>query len=144
MSKIISVERVEWEGKIFAIILRKGWQTEGVNFLTAEDSPLQLGVLVHKEGKEIRPHIHRPRREIIKNIQEVLHIEQGKVEVDFYDHGKKIARSILNSEDTILFMQGGHGFKILEDSRIIEIKQGPYRDKKIDKELIRGGNDTGV
>lgn len=136
MSKVISVERVEWEGKILAIILRKGWQVEEVSFITAEDSFLQLGVLAHKEGKEIRPHIHRPRTEIIENIQEVLHIEQGKVAIDFYDNDKKVARSILDSGDTILLVQGGHGFKILEDSRIIEIKQGPYRNKKIDKEYL--------
>jgi len=136
MSKTISVEKVEWGGKILAIILRKGWQIEEATFLTDKDSSLQLGVLAPKEGKEIRPHIHRPRTEIIENIQEALHIEQGKVEIDFYDNERKVARGILDSGDTILLMQGGHGFKILEDSRIIEIKQGPYRDKEIDKEYL--------
>ena len=139
MSKIVSLERIEWEGEIFAIILRKEWQTENVVFFTDEDSFLQLGVLAHKKGKEIRPHIHRPRREIIEEIQEVLHIEEGRVEVNVYKKGKRIASSILDSGDTILLLRGGHGFKILEDSRIIEVKQGPYRDKRIDKEYLDKG-----
>jgi len=136
MSKMLPLERIEWQGKVLAIILRKGWQAEGVEFVTTKDSPLQMGLLVHKEGKEIRPHFHKPRREIIEKIQEVLHIEQGKVEVNFYDNKKRVARAILGSEDTILLLQGGHGFKILKDSRIIEIKQGPYGDERIDKEYL--------
>ena len=32
----------------------------------------------------------------------------------------------MNSGDAIVLMNGGHGFKMLEPSKIIEIKQGPY------------------
>ena len=28
--------------------------------------------------------------------------------------------------DIILLASGGHGFKMIEDSEIIEVKQGPY------------------
>ena len=69
----------------------------------------------------------------------MLHIEEGRVEVNVYKKGKRIASSILDSGDTILLLRGGHGFKILEDSRIIEVKQGPYRDKRIDKEYLDKG-----
>ena len=51
MSKIVSLERIEWEGETFAIILRKEWQTENVAFFTDRDSFLQLGVLAHKKVK---------------------------------------------------------------------------------------------
>jgi hypothetical protein len=59
--------------------------------------------------------------------QEVLYIKKGKVRVDFYDNKKKYAfSSILNKGDVVLLADGGHGFKMIEDSEIIEIKQGPY------------------
>jgi hypothetical protein len=32
----------------------------------------------------------------------------------------------LYTGDVILLAAGGHGFEMLEDSQIIEIKQGPY------------------
>ena len=42
--------------------------------------------------------------------------------------------SILEQGDVILLADGGHGFKMLEDSEIIEIKQGPYSG---DKDKVR-------
>ena len=42
---------------------------------------------------------------------------------------------ILSKGDIIILFQGGHGFKILEETKIIEIKQGPYVESK-DKKII--------
>ena len=33
---------------------------------------------------------------------------------------------ILNQGDVVLLAYGGHGFEMLEDSEMIEVKQGPY------------------
>ena len=41
------IERVEYGGKVFALIIRQNYEPEGVNFVTAEDNPLQVGVLKH-------------------------------------------------------------------------------------------------
>ena len=131
------VEKIECEGKILAIILRQNYEPEGINFITAEDNPLQLGVLKHQKGSKIKPHIHKSSPITINEIQEVLHIAYGKVEAEFYESAdKKVGSTILNSGDTILLLSGGHGFNILEDSKIIEVKQGPYRGVGEDKERI--------
>ena len=50
--------------------------------------------------------------------------------------GKKIGSAILNSGDTVLLLTGGHGFNLLEDSKIIEVKQGPYGGVDEDKERL--------
>lgn len=124
------IEKVGRGGKLFAIILRSGFEKEGVNFFTPEDNPLQLGLLKHKRGTKIKPHIH-------KNAQEVLHMQRGKMEVFFYsENGKKIKNVILNAGDTILLLSGGHGFNIQEDSKIVEVKQGPYLGVERDKEYF--------
>ena len=78
--------------------------------------------------------MHRSSPKTINEIQEVLYIEHGKVEVEFYESsGKKIGNAILNSGDTILLLSGGHGFNILEDTKMIEVKQGPYSGVEEDK-----------
>lgn len=132
------IERIEWKGKVFALILRSDYEPEGVNFITSEDSPLQLGIHKHRQGSKIKPHIHKGSPKTINEVQEVLHIEYGKVEAEFYEStGKKIGSSILNCGDTILLMSGGHGFNILEDSRMIEVKPGPYYGVEKDKEYLK-------
>jgi hypothetical protein len=131
------IETIEWNGKKFALIVRGNYEPAGVDFVTSADNPLQLGIFKHQQGTRIRPHIHQNRLKTINEVQEVLHIEYGKVRVEFYEsEGQKVATTILNPCDTILLLSGGHGFNILEDSKIIEVKQGPYHGRVEDKKLI--------
>ena len=131
------IEKIEWEGKVFALIVRQNYEPEGVNFVTSGDNPLQLGILKHQQGSKIKPHIHKSYPKTVNEVQEVLHIEYGKIEAEFYESaGKKVGSTALNSGDTILLLSGGHGFNILEDSKMIEVKQGPYYGVEEDKERI--------
>lgn len=43
----------------------------------------------------------------------------------------------------MLLAYGGHGFKMLEDSEIIEVKQGPYAGEN-DKVRFESVNDSDV
>jgi len=134
------IEKVEWQGKTLALIVRARFNNEGVNFVTGENSPLQVGVLKHPQGFKIKPHIHRASRRIIDSIQEVLHVEYGRMGVNFYDdNGEQIGSAVINMGDTILLIAGGHGFDILEDSKMIEVKQGPYEGVERDKKLLETG-----
>lgn len=134
------IEKIEWRGETLALILRDGFNKDGVNFVTAENNPLQVGVLMHPQGFKIKPHIHRASKKIINSIQEVLHVEYGRMGVNFYDdNGEQIKSSVINMGDTILLIAGGHGFDILEDSKIIEVKQGPYEGMEQDKKQLEIG-----
>ena len=128
------IERIEHNGQLFALIMRANYESEGVNFITSAESSLQLGLLTHKQGSIIKPHVHKNFPKTITTDQEVLHIQSGKVEAEFYESkAEKIASTVLDSGDTILLLSGGHGFNILEDSKIIEVKQGPYGGVEKDK-----------
>ena len=117
-----------------ALIIRADYEPKEYNFVTHPDNPLQFGIFRHKRGATIKPHIHRDIERTIDKIQEALYLTYGKVEVQFYDPtGRKIESTILYSGDAILLISGGHGFNILEDSKIIEIKQGPYSGVNNDK-----------
>ena len=75
----------------------------------------------------IPPHVHNSVARNVNFTQEVLFIKSGKVRVDYYDDRKKYLESkILNQGDVVLLASGGHGFEMIEDSEIIEVKQGPY------------------
>jgi len=131
------IERIEYEGKLLALVLRAGYDLEGANYITSNDSSLQLGILKHKKGTRLAPHIHRNSSHIIKEVQEVLHIEHGEVDAGFYnDKGKKVGSTILKCGDTVLLISGGHGFDMLEDCKIVEVKQGPYPGREADKESL--------
>ena len=82
------------------------------------------------QGYVILPHVHDPVPREVQYTQEVLFIKSGKVLVDFYDKDRNYFESrILYQGDVILLAFGGHGFKMLEPSEIIEVKQGPYAEE---------------
>ena len=92
----------------------------------------------HKKGHAIVSHTHIINRREILYTQEVLLIKKGKVKVNFYDKEKKFTGAeTVSGGDVILLCAGGHGFEILEDTVMIEIKQGPYTGLD-DKERFDG------
>jgi len=47
--------------------------------------------------------------------------------VDFYDSQQRYLKSrILEAGDVILLATGGHGFEVLDEVEMIEVKQGPF------------------
>jgi len=121
------IEHIFEDDKLLAIILRTSFQKEGIDFLTPADFSQQLGYMNRSKGYKIQPHIHNKVERTIDYTQEVLFIKNGLVRVDFYKTDKTYFKSkILNTGDVILLSFGGHGFEMLEDSEIIEVKQGPF------------------
>lgn len=130
------IEKIIEGEKILAIVVRKDSSLEGVNFFTPQDFSQQLALLVHEKGKIIKPHKHKIIKREISLTQEVLIVLEGRMKVDIYDEKAKKIKSIIIAEgDTILLSHGAHAIEILEKSRIIEVKQGPYAGVD-DKEFI--------
>lgn len=127
------VERIINNEVLLGIILRSTFAKEGIEFFTTDDSSQQLGYMNRPEGYIIPPHRHNIVKRDVHLTQEVLFIRSGKVRVDFFDNDQNYVEStVLLAGDVILLADGGHGFKMLEQSEIIEVKQGPYcgeRDK---------------
>ena len=115
------------KGQTLAIILRTTNKEKGINFFTPNEFSQQLAYMNHPSGYEIQPHVHNAVQREVQFTKEVLFIKSGKVRADFYDNEKNYLESrILASGDVILLAFGGHGFEMIEDSEIIEVKQGPY------------------
>ena len=121
------IEKIEINSKIIAIIVRNDFREPGIHFFTPNDYSQQLAFMSHHSGKEIQPHIHKKVQREVHFTQETLFIRKGKLQVDFYTDEKEYWDSrTLESGDVILLIKGGHGFKVLEDLEMFEVKQGPY------------------
>tara|TARA_Y100000589_G_scaffold325203_1_gene362726 strand:- start:676 stop:1107 length:432 start_codon:yes stop_codon:yes gene_type:complete len=127
-------ETIYYEKTILAQIIYSNYKEEGIKFFTPPDYSQQLGYMNRKKGYVIPPHVHNPIPRKVIYTQEVLLVKKGKLRVDFYDNQKNYLESrILKDGDVILLSKGGHGFEMIEDTEIIEVKQGPFAGEK-DKE----------
>lgn len=125
------------DGKTIAIVVKRDFKKDGVNFISKKDFPSQLGISSYRKDSRIKPHFHIEEEIKVNKIQEVVHIESGRTTVNLYDlNGKKFKSVELSTGDTIFFVDGGHGFEMLEETKIVEVKQGPYSGKDKDKRLI--------
>jgi len=124
-------------GNLIAIVLPEHIDTKGATFFTPPDFSQQVGLLRHPKGATVRPHVHKLVKRKIERTQEVLHVKKGKVAVLLYDENRKyLGTRILKKGDTILLAGGGHGIEVLQDSLMLEIKQGPYAGVD-DKEYLK-------
>ena len=122
------VEHIKHGNRMLAIIVRKAHDKEGLTFVTGPEYGLQVGVHKQKKGWTVRPHVHLPFDEL-KNleVQEMLNMVQGAIDVDLYDDSGKILASVVVEEGDTIILICGHGIRARDDCRILEVKQGPYR-----------------
>ena len=138
------MEVIKKKDKTLAIIIRDDHKTDGVDFITPGEYSQQVAYMHHHKGKEIAAHVHNLVHRNVVMTQEVLFIKKGKLRVDFYDDYKDYLESrILNAGDVILLISGGHGFKVLEELEMVEVKQGPYAGE-MDKERFESIKDEEV
>ena len=121
------IERIIHNDILLGLIIRTGYYKEGIDFFTPGDFSQQLGYMNRPKGYIIPPHVHNLVERKVTLTQEVLFIKSGKVRVDFYnDHKNYLESRLLEQGDVILLAAGGHGFEIIEQAEMIEVKQGPY------------------
>lgn len=137
-------ETIQANGQIIAIIIYSGFRKQGIEFFTSDDSSFQLGYMNRKAGFKVEAHSHKETSRHILNCQEVLFIKSGSVKVFFYDNNNEfLNHKILSSGDCILLASGGHGIEMLEDTEMIEVKQGPFKGDG-DKTFLKAGAKTGL
>jgi hypothetical protein len=115
------------DGQELAYIIRAQTAPSETTFLTPPELTLQVGFVAYRAGQEIPRHIHLPVERHIVGSMEVLLVRQGRCEVDIYTHAKQVvATRTLATGDVLVAVGGGHGFRVLEDLVLLEVKQGPY------------------
>ena len=121
------VEQIAWQGKALAYIIRGDIDPDKTTFLTPPEYKQQVGFVVYPAGGEIRRHVHRPLERHLVGTSEVLLVRRGRCEADIYnDERQWVATRELRDGDILLMVSGGHGFRMLEHTVFLEVKQGPY------------------
>lgn len=122
-----NIEIINWENHSLCYIIRSSYSPDCTTFLTPADFKQQVGFVVYPAGGEITPHTHRAFERHIIGTSEVLILKSGRCIIDVYnnDHALVASRE-LQTGDLMLMVGGGHGFRMLEDTVFLEVKQGPY------------------
>jgi len=121
------VERIHWGETCLAYIIRADFSPAQTTFLTPPEYKQQVGFIVYPAGGVIQSHTHRPLERHIVGTSEVIIVKQGHCLLYVYnDDHELIALRELSPGDLVLMIAGGHGFRMLENTTLLEIKQGPY------------------
>lgn len=135
---------IKKKDRLVAIIIKNNYYCDGVDFITPNEYSQQVAYMHHPTGKVIDAHIHNLVHRNVVLTQEVLFIKKGKLRVDFYDDYEDYLESVvLEAGDAILLVSGGHGFTVLEEVEMIEVKQGPYSGD-MDKKRFAGIDESEI
>jgi hypothetical protein len=121
------VEHITDQGQPLAYIIRNSFQPEKTTFLTPPEFKQQVGYVVYPAGGAVARHLHKPLERHLVGTSEVLIVRHGRCLVDVYNNQRElVATRELETGDIMLMVNGGHGFRMLEDTLFLEVKQGPY------------------
>ncbi len=124
---VSAVEHIVHGLEPIALIVRAEFNEPGIHFFTPANFSQQVAFMKHRQGKRIAPHVHNLVSRQVLYTQEVIFVRQGRVKVNLYSSDREyITSSVLSSGDVILLCGGGHSFEMLEETSMLEVKQGPY------------------
>ena len=122
-----SVEIISQNEQILCILVRASMLPNQTTFITPPEFKQQVGFVVYPAGGEIIRHTHRALERHLVGTSEVLIVKKGHCFIDIYNDAREmVATHELFPGDIVLMVSGGHGFRMLEDTIFLEIKQGPY------------------
>jgi hypothetical protein len=120
-------ERITHKGRELAYIIRASFPAYSTTFLTPSEFKQQVGYVVYRAGGEVERHVHSPLERRLVGTSEVVLFKSGRCLEDIYSGDRElVATRELHPGDLMLMVDGGHGFRMLEDTVLLEIKQGPY------------------
>jgi hypothetical protein len=123
----IMFEKIYYKNSPLAYIIRSSFAPEVTTFLTPPAFKQQVGYIVYPAGGEVSRHAHLNLERKLVGTSEVLIVKRGRCLIDIYNDDRElVATRELHSGDLMLMVGGGHGFRMLEDTVFLEIKQGPY------------------
>lgn len=137
----MKIEKIAYNSMLLAIVVRGADWEEGLNFVSSNEDYQQVGIWGYNQGQQLPPHVHLAAPREVLHTQEVVFVREGRVRADIYSPEKEFVRAIeLGKDDTIILLHGGHGYQILEDNtRVLEVKNGPYIGAEKDRERIQAG-----
>ncbi|MBU6321340.1 MAG: hypothetical protein KGI78_03720 [Patescibacteria group bacterium] len=104
---------------------------EGSVPVTEPGGALQILTLKYAKGRLAAPHYHIPHQRETGGLQECFIVIRGRIRVFFFDdQGESVTHADFAAGETCLVLDGPHAIRFLEDSEVLEVKNGPFFDDK--------------
>ena len=131
----MNVKEVKKDNEVLARLVKAEDWNEGLGFYSNEEEVIQVGTWQYDSGKELMKHIHNEVDRTITRTNEVLYVVSGKVKAFIYDLEEILVEELMvNTGDTLILLDCGHGYEIMADNtKVIEIKNGPYLGAETDR-----------
>ena len=131
------IEFIQWKGTTIGIFLPRDHSPSKTEFVTPLDEPLQLGIGVFKQGARVEPHRHVGSPAQVTEFQEFISLRRGLAMAQVFDPEGGLLKEIeMRPGDALLLLRGGHAFHFLEETELLEVKQGPYLGRENMKQAL--------
>lgn len=123
-----AIEEIFYKKKRIALIIRNEFTTKDNSFFSDEQDFFQLGFFYRKKGYSVPAHYHTPKNKIyVSELSECIQVKKGKIKISYFTHNLTlIASAILCAGDTVMHTDVVHEVEFLQNTLILELKQGPY------------------
>jgi len=131
----MNVKEVKKDDVVLARLVKAEDWNEGLGFYSNDEEVIQVGTWQYDSGKQLMKHIHNEVDRVITRTNEVLYVVSGKVKAFIYDLDEKLVEELtVDTGDTLILLDCGHGYEIMADNtKVIEIKNGPYLGAETDR-----------
>ena len=131
----MNVKEVKKDNEVLARLVKAEDWNEGLGFYSNDEEVIQVGTWQYDSGKQLMKHIHNEVDRVITRTNEVLYVVSGTVKAFIYDLDENLVEELtVNSGDTLILLDCGHGYEIMADNtKVIEIKNGPYLGAETDR-----------
>lgn len=120
-------EQIVGADALIALVIRADAEPPETTFVTDPNANLQVGFIVYPEEGQVARHMHRPPTRMVEHTSEALLLRSGRCVAELFDTDGTFLREVeLGQGDVLVLFAGGHGFRMTEDTVMLEIKQGPY------------------
>ena len=125
-----------FEGKILARLIEESDWKPGLGFYSNDPEFIQVGTWFYDKGKQLQNHVHNEFERTATRTCETVYMVSGSMKVNLYTLEKLFVESFnIKQGDTLILLDSGHGYEILEDNtKVLEIKNGPFMGVDVDKE----------
>lgn len=129
---------IETNGQKLAVVFGTADFPQGLGFLTEAEDFLQVGTWRYPAGTELAAHNHQWVSRTVERTQEFVWVVQGRLAATVYDEeDRPVAEVELGPGQGMILLAGGHGYRILEDdTRVVEVKSGPYPGAEADRRRL--------
>jgi hypothetical protein len=125
------------EGTPIALLIPHDFTASGYNFLTPCETPFQVGVNSYASGAQVKAHRHNAIERTIHETMEYVLVRKGAMSLELFDAADRPFKTIhMSAGDSILLVSGGHGMTFSTDCELLEVKQGPFFSRVMDKTLL--------